>query len=157
MAADLDRLLAQEQALQFTHFNEDTAWAIGCWLIDHARAHNLPITVDIQRGDHQLFHASRPGTSPDNDDWVRRKVRVVRRFGHSSFYMGQMLKQAGRTMEDKFLLPEREYAAHGGSFPIIIRGTGVVGTITVSGLPQAEDHDLVVQALEHYLSEQPSA
>ena len=147
----LEQLLFEEKQLQFANFNEDTAWNIGCWLVEHATRFELPITIDIRRGGHQLFHASRPGTTADNDEWVNRKVRLVNRFGHSSFYIGQLLKSEGKRIDEMFLLPESEYAPHGGCFPIIIKGTGVVGTITVSGLPQEDDHKVVVQALRSYL------
>ena len=149
----LNQLLRQEEELQFSHFNEDTAWELGSQLVAYAIAENLPITIDITRGTHQLFHASRPGTSPDNDEWVKRKIRLVNRFGHSSFYIGQMLKSQGQTIEEASLLPESEYAPHGGCFPIIIKGTGIIGTITVSGLPQEDDHKVVVQALRTYLKQ----
>lgn len=149
----LEQLLLEEKQLQFVRFNEDTAWKIGCWLVDYAIRNELPITIDIQRGEHQLFHASRPGTSADNDEWVKRKVRLVKRMGHSSFYIGQLLKREGKSIEEMLLLPESEYAPHGGCFPIIIKGTGAVGTITVSGLPQEEDHKVVVQAIKYYLEE----
>ncbi len=147
----LRELLQQEENLQFTHFNEDTAWEIGRWLVDHAVDQNLPITIDIRRGEHQIFHASRPGTSADNDAWVMRKVRLVNRTGHSSFYWSRLLASEGKTIEETLLLPESEYAPHGGCFPIIIKGSGMIGTITVSGLPQEEDHKLVILALKHYL------
>ena len=147
----LEKLLLEEQQLQFTAFNEDTAWQIGSWLVEYAIKNELPITIDIQRGEQQLFHASRPGASADNDEWVKRKVRLVKRFGHSSFYLGQLLKIEGKRIEEKFLLPESEFAPHGGCFPIILKGTGMVGTITVSGLAQEEDHKLVVSAISHYL------
>ena len=97
---------------------------------------------------------SRPGVSPDNDEWVKRKVRLVYRFAHSSFYMGQLLKSMGKSIEEAFLLPESEYAPHGGCFPILIKETGVVGTITVSGLAQEEDHRLVVEAIREYLAQE---
>jgi len=77
----------------------------------------------------------------------------VKRFGHSSFYMGQMLAQNKTSIEESFLLPASEYAPHGGCFPIMVRGTGMVGTITVSGLPQEEDHKTVVKALQHFTGE----
>ncbi len=144
----LDGLLQEEKRLQFNSFNEDTAWKIGSWLVNYAKRENLPVTIDIMRGEHQLFHASRPGTSADNDEWVKRKVRLVNRVGHSSFYVGQMLKSKGRSIEEELLLAESEYAPHGGCFPIIIKNTGMVGTITVSGLPQEEDHKLVVKAIK---------
>ncbi|NUM46641.1 MAG: heme-degrading domain-containing protein [Anaerolineales bacterium] len=147
----LHSLLQQEADLQFPSFNEDTAWEIGSWLVEYAKSHNLPITIDITRGTQQVFHAARPGASADNDEWVKRKVRLVNRFGHSSFYVGQMLIGKGKTIEQSSLIPESEYAPHGGCFPILIRGTGMVGTITVSGLPQEEDHKLVVLAIQTYL------
>ena len=149
----LEELLLQEEKYQFASFNEDTAWEVGCWLVAYAKENNLPITIDIQRGEQQVFHASRPGTSADNDEWIKRKVRLVNRYGHSSFYLGQLLKQAGKSIEEMFLLPESDYAPHGGCFPIIVRGTGMVGTITVSGLPQEEDHKTVIQALKHFVEE----
>ena len=150
----LNQLLKEEQELQFTNFNEDTAWKLGTQLVETARSRELPVTVDITRGSHQLFHASLRGTSPDNDEWVKRKVRLVYRFGHSSFYIGQMLKSKGKTIEQTSLVPESEYAPHGGCFPIIVRDTGIVGTITVSGLPQEDDHKLVVEAIQNYLAEE---
>ena len=148
----LDELLKQEEELQFQQFNEDTAWELGELLVATASAENLPVTIDITRGGHQLFHASRPGTSADNDEWVKRKVRIVYRMGHSSFYMGQLLKSKGKRIEEAYLLPESEYAPHGGCFPIIVAGIGVIGTVTVSGLAQADDHALVVRVLQQFLA-----
>ena len=150
----LKQLLQEEQELQFTSFNEDIAWNIGSQLVQHAFNQSLPVTIDITRGNHQLFHASLRGTSPDNDEWVKRKIRTVYRFSHSSFYMGQLLKSKGKSIEEAYLLSESEYAAHGGCFPVIIKDTGVVGTITVSGLPQEEDHKLVVRAIREYLAQE---
>ncbi len=150
----LASLLQEEQELQFKHFDEQKAWEIGSKLRARAIQDNLPITVDITRGAHQLFHASLPGTSADNDEWIKRKVRLVYRFGHSSFYMGQLLKQMGKSIEEAFLISESEFAPHGGSFPVIIKGTGMVGTITVSGLPQEEDHKLVVETIRAFLTEE---
>lgn len=149
----LDQLLQEEQDLQFTSFNESTAWEIGCQLVERAQHEALRVTVDITRGSHQLFHASLPGTSADNDEWIKRKTRTVYRFGHSSFYMGQRLKSKGKSIEEAYFIPEREYAPHGGCFPVIVRNTGLVGTITVSGLSQEEDHKLVVQTIRDYLAQ----
>ena len=154
MEDTLKILLQEEQELQFTFFNETTAWQLGTQMAEHAMRENLPITIDITRGQHQLFHVSMPGTAADNDEWVKRKVRLVNRFGHSSFYMGQMLKDKGKTIEQSYLIPESEFAAHGGCFPIIVKGTGMVGTITVSGLPQEEDHKLVVESIRAFLAKE---
>jgi uncharacterized protein (UPF0303 family) len=150
----LKQLLQEEEELQFSQFNEQSAWKLGGRLVETATSRNLPVTIDIMRGTHQLFHASLRGTSADNDEWVKRKVRLVNRFGHSSFYIGQLLKSMGKRIEDAFLVSESEYAPHGGCFPVIVRGTGIVGTVTVSGLPQEEDHKLVVGAIREYLAQE---
>jgi uncharacterized protein (UPF0303 family) len=150
----LKQLLQEEHELQFTKFNEDTAWQIGSRLVEKCKSENLPVTIDITRGTHQLFHASLRGTSADNDEWVKRKVRLVYRFGHSSFYMGQLLKSKGKRIEEAFLVSETDYAPHGGCFPIIIKDTGVVGTITISGLAQEDDHKLAVQAIRDFLAQE---
>ncbi len=152
----LDQLLQEEQELQFTSFNEDIAWQLGCQLVERARKDGLPIAIEIMRGTHQLFHAALNGSAPDNDEWVKRKARAVIRFGHSSFYMGELLKSRGQTIEKNYLVPESEIAPHGGSFPVIIKGTGVIGTITVSGLPSQDDHRVVVEAIRNYLASQKS-
>jgi uncharacterized protein (UPF0303 family) len=150
----LKQLLQEEQELQFTKFNEATAWQIGSQLVERSTSKNLPITIDITHGNHQLFHASLCGASADNDEWIKRKVRLVYRFGHSSFYVGQLLKSKGKRIEEAYLISEREYAPHGGCFPVIVRDTGMIGTITVSGLAQEEDHKLVVQAIRDFLAQE---
>jgi len=150
----LKQLLYEEQELQFMSFNEATAWQIGCQLVERALKEHLPITIDITRGSHQLFHTSLHGTSSDNDEWVKRKVRLVYRFGHSSFYMGQLLQSKGKSIKEAYLLSESEYAPHGGCFPIVVKGTGMIGTITVSGLAQEDDHKFVVQAIRDYLAQE---
>ena len=99
-----------------------------------------------------------PGSSADNDGWVERKRRVVERYGHSSYLVGTRFRARGTTFEGSSKLPEDAYAAHGGSFPLRVggAGTGVIGTVTVSGLPQEVDHAFVVEVLEQFLG-QPSA
>jgi len=147
----LDELLAQEDSLVFTGFTHDDAWALGSLLVELARERDLPVAIDIRRGDQQLFHHARPGTVPDNGTWIERKNNVVRRFGHSSLLIGQRHRDRGTTFEDATGLPRDTYAAHGGAFPIRIADAGVIGTVTVSGLPQVEDHALVVEALRRFL------
>lgn len=149
----LEELLRQEDELQFTHFTNDDAYALGQLIMELARQENLAITIDIIRHGQQLFHAARPGTSSDQDEWIRRKVRTVNRFGHSSYYMGIYYKEKNTTMQEKALLDPAEFAAHGGCFPIIVRNVGMVGTLTISGLAQAEDHNLAVRSIRQFLAE----
>ena len=117
-----------------------------------AKERRLPIAVDIRRHGHQLFHAALPGATPDNDEWIARKIRVVDRFRASSYLVGRRLSANGRTLDQSQGVDPVLYAAHGGSFPVWIRGVGVVGSVTVSGLPQADDHALVVEAIGRFLT-----
>ena len=144
---ELVALLREERELQFTSFTNADAWRLGVALVEAARARGAAVTVDVRRGAQLLFHAALDGTAADNDVWIERKVRVVRRVGHSSFYVGTELRLAQTTIREKYLLDEAEYAPHGGAFPVIVRGVGLVGVVTVSGLPQEEDHRLVVEVL----------
>ena len=151
-APSVAELAAEEQDLQFTRFTADDAWDLGSALVAAGRRRELPIAVDITRNRHQLFHAALSGATPDNDSWIRRKTAVVDRFGHSSLYMRTLCAQDGSTLQEKFLLDEREFAAHGGAFPILVRDVGPVGAVVVSGLPQVEDHRMVVAALRAHLA-----
>ena len=144
----------QQFALQLRHFNNDDAWRLGSHLVELARSRGLPVVVDVRRPGHLLFHVSLPGTTPDNDTWVTRKSRVVERFGAPSFLVGLRARVQGSTFAADSGLPEQEYAAHGGAFPVTVRGTGIVATVTVSGLPQAEDHALVVEGLTEMVAAQ---
>ena len=142
----------QEGALVFTRFDNADAWRLGCLLVDMARERVLGVTIDIRRGTQQLFHAALPGTTADNDEWVQRKARVVERFGASSYLVGLRSIASGSSFSvRRDDLPIGLYAAHGGSFPIRVVDVGVVGAVTVSGLPQADDHALVVEALRVFL------
>ncbi|MFD3919910.1 heme-degrading domain-containing protein [Streptomyces sp. NPDC058595] len=145
-------LEAQEARLVLPHFGYDDAWALGGLLVELSREREAPVAIDIRRGGQQLFHCALPGSSVDNDAWIDRKRRVVERYGASSFLVGSRFRAKGSTFEDSSRLDPDLYAAHGGSFPIIVRGAGVIGTVTVSGLPQEEDHALVVEALERTLA-----
>ena len=147
----LKELEVQEQQLQFDRFSNEDAVALGLRLYETAKEKNLPVTIDITRNGHQLFHLSMPGTSPDNDQWVARKIKLVNRMGMSSFRVGMLLRSLGMTLEERFELSHYEYAAHGGCFPVILKGTGPIGTVTISGLAQEDDHAMVVNAIRAYL------
>jgi len=152
---DADRLAQladQEERLQFTRFDNETALALGAQLLAAARDRGLPVTISVRRNGQRLFHAALPGTSADNDAWIERKNRVVDRYGHSSFLVGTQFRAKGGTFEEDSRLDPDLYAAHGGVFPVLVRGVGPVGTVGVSGLPQADDHAFVVEQLELFLA-----
>jgi uncharacterized protein (UPF0303 family) len=148
----LAELLSQEVEHQFRAFGNDDALLLGMNLVNRAKADGKSVTVDICRNGQQLFHCALPGTSADNDAWIRRKNNVVNRYGHNSFYVGTQFRAKNTTFEQSSRLDIDEYAAQGGAFPIIVRNVGVVGTVTASGLPQEEDHRLVVDVLREFLA-----
>ena len=153
----LTQLAAEEEELRLPSFTNDDAWSLGCALVAAARRAQAPVAIDISRNGHQLFHAALPGAAPDNDSWIRRKARVVHRFGHSSLYMRQLCAAEGTTLAEKFGVDPLRYAAHGGAVPVVVRSVGPVGVVVVSGLPQLEDHRMVVTALRALLAAQRDA
>ena len=149
----VEELAAQEAELVLSRFTNEDAIALGLALVEVARAESLPVVVDVRRGDQVLFHAALPGTSSTNDAWVERKVRVVRLVGTSSLRAGLEAAAEGSTFEERQRVDPVLYAAHGGAFPLVVRDVGLVGVVTVSGLPQLEDHALVVRVLRRFLAE----
>ena len=147
----LDTIRRQEQALQFTSFDNDAALAIGNKIVEQAKADKVAFTIDITINRNPLFFYAMAGTSPNNVDWIRRKSNLVNRTGHASFFVHTEAVNAGRDFDNLPTFDSKDYAAHGGSFPIVIKGTGQVGTITVSGLAGVDDHAMVVRALKWYL------
>lgn len=148
---DLEKISLQEKLIQFKHFDSNTAWDIGSALKLAAEQRNVAIAIDVELSGHTLFSFAMPGTTPDNWDWIRRKRNVVKRFHRSSYALGLKHERDQTSLQSKSGLDAKEYAAHGGCFPINVAETGCVGTITVSGLLQREDHGLVVSVLQHYL------
>jgi uncharacterized protein (UPF0303 family) len=143
---DIEQVSLQERELQLTGMDEQKAWEIGVRLRTMAEERGLAIVVDVRRFGQPLFYTALKGTTPDNVEWVRRKSNVVARFHRSSYGVGLNMKMKNDSLEARGL-PINEYASHGGSFPLAVKGAGIVGSVTVSGLPQRADHELVVEAL----------
>jgi uncharacterized protein (UPF0303 family) len=144
---DLERVTLQEGELQLPRMDAQTAWGLGVRLRTMAEERGLAVVIDVRRFGQPLFYTALEGTTPDNVEWVRRKNNVVARFHRSSYAIGLKLKAKNETLEEQQGLPLADYATHGGAFPITVVGAGVVGSVTVSGLPQRADHELVVEAL----------
>lgn len=151
-AQELEVLRTEKAALVLPGFDEDDAFRLGCLL--HQRGHDaqLPIVIDIALFDRPLFYAALPGSTFDHREWARRKANVARRFHVSSYQVQLELQQRGTSLFDSYGLSEDEYAAHGGAVPLKVQGCGVIGTVTVSGLPAHQDHRLAVEALRELMT-----
>jgi uncharacterized protein (UPF0303 family) len=149
----LAALLAEEDRLVFSQFDYSVAWELGLRLRAAALEARLPVAISIRRNGQCLFHAAPPGSSADNDAWLRRKAAVAERYGHSSYFVGCRFRAEGRDFDTDSRLEVSVFAAHGGAFPIILGTSGCIGTVAVSGLPQVEDHRFVVTQLERFLTD----
>lgn len=144
---DIARIAEQERRLRFTEFNEETAWQLGSRLRSLAVGRSVAVTIEVRLARETVFLCSMHGTTPSNADWARRKRNTVELLSRASYGVGRSLELETSSLEAKMGLPTRDYASHGGSFPIFAAGGSCIGAVTVSGLPQRQDHAMVVEAL----------
>lgn len=149
---NLEKVKMQEENLVFTHFSNEDALEIGLFIIEAAKKIKKPVAVNIVKNRQTIFHYAMDGTSPDQDAWIKKKANVVLRHHHSSYYMRLYNELKNRSYYEFYSVSPSEYAVHGGAFPIKIEGAGVIGVITVSGLAQEEDHDMIVGAITTFLN-----
>ena len=149
MTPDQDLLIIdeQEKLLECSSFNAESAWALGSLLREAALQTGVGSSVEIEIAGQLLFACATPGATPGQANWIRRKRNTVHHFARSTYAVGRKLEREGATLTGKHALPEADYVAHGGGFPIVLRGTGPVGSVIFSGLPQRRDHNVVVEAL----------
>jgi uncharacterized protein (UPF0303 family) len=143
---DIAEIEAEARGLVLSRFDEADALRLGQGLVALALAEDLPVVINIRTADRTLFHAALPGSAPMNDLWARRKSNTALRFQLASLLVGRMNAAKGETLE-KHGLDLADHADHGGAVPIRVKGVGVVAVATVSGLPQVEDHRLVVRGI----------
>jgi uncharacterized protein (UPF0303 family) len=148
----IGRVEREMATLQFGRFSQSDALDLGLLLVELGTTRSLPIAIDIRKGAHIIFHVSLPGATADNEIWVKRKSRTAAQYAEPSLLVGLRGRLGGGRIEDNGWFDQSRYAAHGGSFPLYLKGTGPVATVTVSGLPQMADHDLVVEALTAFKS-----
>ncbi len=151
LEADIAQLKIQEQSLQFQSFTEQEAWNLGEAMRGAAMAKKYPFVIDIRSGGRKLFYTALPGSVPENENWVQRKINIVMAKHKSSYHIGRELAQNGKTLDQALGFNPIDIAPHGGCFPIVIKNVGVVGTITVSGIPQRDDHNFVIEHICAFL------
>lgn len=149
----IQNIVQQEKDLLFTSFSSRDALQIGQWLIQEAEKNGDILSIAITRNRQKLFQFAMEGTSCDNDNWMRRKENTAYYFGRASYRVQLELEEKGQTLPEKFGLSLADYAVAGGCFPVYVQGTGMVGTITVSGLTSEQDHDYVVRAIRAFLNQ----
>lgn len=148
---DLEKVALQESRLRFSVIDNDLLWKLGELIKDIGEARGFPLAIEIRIARETVFYYAMSGTTPSNAEWVRRKRNTVELMHKSSYSIGLELKHELTTLEQKVGLPLKDYATHGGSFPIMVHGLGVTGVVTVSGATEREDHAVIVEALAKIL------
>ncbi len=157
LETEIAAVIKQEDALKFKSFNEADAWKLGQQMHQAATKAGHPFLIEIRLASRQLFVSALSGTSADNSEWVRRKANSVMRFQKSTYRLGREVALRGGGFDISRGIDTMTYAEHGGGFPINIIGTGVVGAVVVSGIPQRQDHEFVVEQLAIFLGHDPDA
>ncbi len=145
-------LLKEEQLLVLPDLSLKSAIEIGEIAKSIGTQRSLPIAVEVRVGDWIVYHASLPGSSPENDWWIGRKARVVKLKQHSSMFERVLAEEQGIDWHKENNLLDETHAIHGGGLPLITKEDGCVGVLIISGLPQVDDHLLGVEVLTEFLA-----
>jgi len=147
----LPELEAEENSLILPHFDETLAVQLGNAIVALAMDRSAPVVVNIRNASRCFFHAALPGSSANNDNWARRKSNAALMAGRASLLIGLHHAARNRTIEDEGWSPI-DFSTSGGAVPLRVAGAGIVAVATVSGLPQVEDHKMVVEAIRSLIS-----
>ena len=146
------QLLSEEQVLILPAFDVLAALEIGSIAKSFGIQRILPIAVEVRLGDWIVYHASLPGSKPENDWWISRKARVVMLKHHSTMFERVSAEERVVDWHKENNLLDETHAIHGGGLPLITKNEGFVGMLLISGLPQVEDHLLGVEVLTEFLA-----
>ena len=141
-------LLDHESSTVLAHFDNEVALKIGQRAVEVGLERKMPIAISIRIGEWEIFKASLPGSTSENDGWIQRKANVVNLTGHSTMYEHVSAEEEGSDWHQLHGVEDATHAIHGGGFPITVIGQGVQGVLVISGLPQVEDHLLALEILK---------
>ena len=145
-------LLQEESVLVLPSLTNLDAVEIGQIATEIGIERKLPIAIEVRVDDWIIYHASLPGSTPENDWWIGRKARVVKLKQHSTMYERVSAEERGVDWHQENNLLDETHAIHGGGLPLITKNEGFVGVLLISGLPQVEDHLLGVEVLTEFLA-----
>ena len=146
------QLINEEQILTLPSLDLAGALEIGEIAKSFGMARILPIAIEVRLGDWIVYHASLPGSMPENDWWISRKARTVMLKHHSTMYERVSGEERGVDWHKENNLLNETHAIHGGGLPLTTKKDGFVGVLLISGLPQVEDHLLGVEVLTEFLA-----
>ncbi len=145
----------EEKNLQFDTFSNEDALALGLQVLSLAKERNAVVAMEIVVNGNEIFHYNMPGSNPRQCNWIKKKANMVFSAQMSSLHAGQFLEATGKDLWVDWRCSEADYATIGGGFPIILKGTGIIGSICCSGLPHEQDHKLLVDSISTFLGVNP--
>lgn len=143
----MESIKAQESMYAFDRIDEDLALQMGIYVIRCAREIGKPVATRITLNRRTLFAYSMPGTKPESDNWIRRKENLSYATNGSSYYWECWCELGEHPFEWRGMTYQ-DYAPAGGCFPLCVKGVGMVGTLTISGMASHEDHALAFETIE---------
>ena len=145
-------LALEARTLELRSLSQKDAIEIGQIAMELGFARGLTIVAEVRLKEWVVFHASLPGSTPENDGWIARKARVVLATGNSTMYERVLAEEQGIDWYAAKNMPEETHAVHGGGLPLNVKGFGCMGILLISGLPQVQDHLLGVEILTEFLA-----
>ena len=152
----LDALAEQEELLQYEAFGSKEALELGNTIVELAKEYDREIAVSIFRESDGLviFQYVMDSKAARNIGYMEGKRRAALSTGHSSVWMHVDHELNGKWSEEMANMPH--FVPSGGAFPIRANGEWAA-TITLSGLREGRDHELVIRALSKVLDRQVPA
>lgn len=147
----VESLASEQAALELDRFDYDFAWRLGSAMRELAAARAAPVAITIAHGSDLVFSTLLPGATIDNLEWAARKRAVAHRFHRSSLSLRLESEAGGFDFNRRYRLADAAFAASGGGVPLMQRNGTLIGTAGVSGLPDVEDHALIIAALRTVL------
>ena len=147
-----EQLELEERVLVLPHCDLKDAVEIGEIAVQIARSESLAISIEVRLGEWTVFHTALPGAKPDQPSWIARKARVVLATGHSTMLERVKAEESEIDWYQTYGMPEESHAIHGGGLVLNVAGTGLVGILLISGLPQVEDHLFGIRVITEFLA-----
>ncbi|MCW2463034.1 heme-degrading domain-containing protein [Elizabethkingia anophelis] len=134
--------------IELDSFSNRIAFDMGVKIIDLAKSRNQHIAIEVCRLNHTIFLYVDDTLPVDKHNWLRRKANIARQFEESSLSVKNDLKEGNMNLEMTFGLDEKDFLAKGGAIPIFVKNGGMIAVVTVSGLHDEEDHNIIIEALK---------
>jgi uncharacterized protein (UPF0303 family) len=147
---DLEQLQRQESLHLATELTAGLAHQIGARAQDIGNAAAHPIAIAVRLCGRTVFQVGLEGSTPLNDEWLMKKIRVVEVFHQSTLLVRAEHEARGRDFHAIHGGDPGFWSPAGGGVPIRNPSGTVVGAMAVSGLTQIEDHDLCREVLRAF-------